>query len=634
MMKNIIVGTAGHVDHGKSTLIKALTGTDPDRLREEKERGITIDIGFAGLDLDKDVHIGFVDVPGHEKFIKNMLAGVGGIDAVLLVVAADESVMPQTREHVAICQLLNVSKGVVAISKCDLVEPEIVELVRIEIQEYLKGTFLSSAPIVAVSGTTGLGIGELKSVLANVANSAPPKDVHTVFRLPIDRSFTLRGFGTIVTGSLTSGAIRLNDEVEIYPTGRKTRIRTIQVHGHGVELAVAGQRVALNLQGIETSEIQRGMQLSVPRRFASTKVLYATVTLLDTSPFSLRDRTRIRFHHGTSELMATLIPLGKKEIVAGRSGLARIVLEEPVLAVVGDRFVIRRASPMETIGGGRILENRPIRTKQRSVLANFLESIREQDLHTIILGHASRQGIEGIDEIAVLSRTQLQSEVVRQAINQLAEQKRLVLLNPILFEAVLPEVFEQMCHRVLDAVSEFHLKEPLSQGIPKERLFSELFRGASPACFKKVIEVLQSEVRVVLEQERVALPGHQITLNNEELTAKQQIEDAFLRAGWKAPSTDEVLAKSAVSIAQARRLIQLLIREKRLARISEDLLFHTSAIEQLKEQLAAHKKKSERIDVAQFKVLTNISRKYAIPLLEYLDRQRVTRRVGDYRLIL
>ncbi len=397
-MKNIIIGTAGHVDHGKSSLIKALTGTDPDRLKEEKERGITIDLGFAALDLGGNFHIGFVDVPGHGRFVKNMLAGVGGIDAVLLAVAADESIMPQTREHLDICRLLDVQRGLVAITKCDLVDPELQELVRLELREFLRETFLQDAPIIFVSSMTGMGLDLLKAGLENIAGETPARNTQAVFRLPVDRCFTLHGFGTVVTGTLTHGTISPEMEVEVYPSGKVTRVRNLQVHGQSLQQAVAGQRVALNLQGVEVSEIERGMQLSVPGRFRPSSLLDARVQLLAGSPIPLKARTPIRFHHGTSELMATLTPLNVKEIPHSGEALARISLETPVLALPGDRFVIRRVSPMTTIGGGVVLDNHPRRGVRKNALEDYLGNLDAGKLDSLILALSRREGTAGVEE--------------------------------------------------------------------------------------------------------------------------------------------------------------------------------------------------------------------------------------------
>ncbi|HVN81849.1 MAG TPA: selenocysteine-specific translation elongation factor [Terriglobia bacterium] len=633
-MKNIVIGTAGHVDHGKSSLVKALTGTDPDRLKEEKERGITIDIGFANMDLSNCLHVSFVDVPGHERFVKNMLAGAAGIDAVLLVVAADESIMPQTREHFDICRLLEIRTGLVAISKSDLVEAELVELVRAELQDYLRGSFLEGAPIVSVSSLDRSGLDQLKDAILQIGMSTQPKNAQTVFRLPIDRCFSMRGFGTVVTGTLTSGQLKRDAEVEVYPLQKTTKIRGIQVHGHSVEYAVAGQRVAVNLQNMEVAEIQRGMQLSEPGRFRSSSVLDASVQLLKSSPTSLKGRTPIRFHQGASELMATLTLLDRREILAGSSGYARISLRTPILTIPGDRFVLRRTSPMITIGGGVILDNHPRRSDKRVTTVNFLKAIDSGSVDQLLVGLANLYGRAGVSQSQALERSLHPPELLVQRFVELADQKHLVLLNRNPVQALSRPVFEGLCQQTLEAVRIYHLREPLSDGAPKEQLHSEVFRGSPPNSFKAVIEQLTAEGILVSEHDKVRLAGHQVSLNPGEALNKQRIEEQFLKAAWKVPALEEALSGLEIPREQARGLVQLLLKEEKLVKISEDLWFHAQSISRLRQMLSEYRKQSQTIDVRQFKTLTEVSRKYAIPLLEYLDRERITRRVGDIRVIL
>jgi len=635
-MKNIIVGTAGHIDHGKSALVKALTGTDPDRLREEKERGITIDIGFASLKLGSELQIGFVDVPGHERFIKNMLAGIGGIDAVLLTIAGDESIMPQTREHFDICRLLKVQQGVVAITKSDLVDPEMIELVQAELTEYLRGSFLENAPMVPVSSVTGAGLNELKIALQSAAESISPKDTESVFRLSVDRCFTLHGFGTVVTGTVMSGTVRKDDEVEIYPTARKTRVRNLQVYGGVVGMAFAGQRAALNLSNVEVNEIPRGMQLSAPDRFRPVLRFDAQVHLLKHSPISLKSRTRVRIHHGTSELLGFLSPLGAKEILQGHTSLAEIVCRNPLLAIPGDVFILRRVSPMITIGGGTILNTLSRRTSRKNTekTIEYLRTLEVGSLKEAIIGLAKRNWSAGINEEQIMSQTLAQKTGVRAILADLANSKQLRLLSESPWQAMDMSCFVQLTERALKAVKEFHAKEPLSGGILKGQLQSASLRGVSQVTLRAIIDYLQGEGLISVEEDRVKVGGHKLVLNEQEALAKQQIEGVFLSAGWKVPSIDEVLDALPVPREQARQLVTILLKEKSLIKISDTLFFHAASITQLTNRLAEYRKVSERIDIGTFKDLTSISRKYAIPLLEYLDRERITKRVGDSRLIL
>lgn len=634
-MKSIVVGTAGHIDHGKSTLVKALTGTDPDRLKEEKERGITIDLGFANLQLTSEVNVAFVDVPGHERFIKNMLAGVGGIDAVLLVVAADESIMPQTREHFDICQLLNIKTGAVAITKTDLVEPDMLELVRAEVKEFLSGSFLRNSPVIPTSAATGSGLSQLKAALVEIALNAPPRNSEAVFRLPIDRSFTLRGFGTIVTGTLISGKIQKDDEVEIYPACKKSRIRNIQVHGQPVESASAGQRTALNLQNVDVGEVQRGMELSLPDRFHSVRLVDGVVKLLASSPVPLKSQTPVRFHHGTSELMARLRPIEAKQISPGQSGYVRVSLESPILVIPGDRFILRRTSPMITIGGGHVLDVRPLPgRKHLGATIEFLNTLEKQNLKEILSQLVKKSGISGMDRAEILAQTTENELRVREALFSLSKEGRLEVLSGNPLQVISGEAFETLCKKSLEVVGEFHQRDSLSTGMPKEELYSALFRDSPPNALKAVLAELSRTGRMVIEQDRLRLAGREISLNPNEATAKKSIERIFLKAGLKVPHLDEALSGLPIPKEQARRIVVLLTNEKKLVKISENLFFHGESIARLKKVLADQKNVSERIDVAKFKILTDVSRKYAIPLLEYLDRERITRRSGDFRVIL
>jgi selenocysteine-specific elongation factor len=635
-MKSIVIGTAGHIDHGKSTLVKALTGTDPDRLKEEKERGITIDIGFASLQLDPGVQVGFIDVPGHERFIKNMLAGVGGIDAVILVVAADESIMPQTREHFDICKLLEVPAGIAVITKSDLVDSELLELVRSELAHYLRNSFLEGAPMIAVSAQSGIGLDDLRLALLDLAGSVPRKSIETVFRLPVDRCFSLHGFGTIVTGTVLSGMIQKDQEVEIYPTGRKVRVRNLQVYGQTVKAASAGQRAALNLSNVQVDEIQRGMELSVSGRFIPVTSFEASIHLLAHSPVALKKQSRVRVHHGTSEVLGFVSPIGSKELGPGESCFARLRLESPILAIPGDPFIIRRTSPMVTIGGGRVV-NSLARLSARYDSDKATEELRtfeSGDLKDRILGLARRSLFAGVEEGDILSQTMEPRVAVQTTLSSLAKSNQLKVLSEHPCCVMEMSSFVQLAEKALSAVKEFHQKEPLAPGILKGQLHSSALRLTSQTTFRGILDHLSSQDLVVIEQDCVRLRGYESALSGQESLAKHEIEQVFLAAGWKVPSLDEVLASLTVPKNQALRLVTMLTKEGKLIKISESLYFHASSISQLRDLLAEYRKGSDRIDVGAFKELTAISRRYAIPLLEYLDRKKITRRVGDYRLIL
>jgi selenocysteine-specific elongation factor len=634
MTKSVIVGTAGHIDHGKSSLVEALTGVHPDRLKEEQERGITIDLGFASLQPDSCLQVGFVDVPGHERFIKNMLAGVGGIDVVLLVVAADESIMPQTREHFDICRLLNIQSGLVAVTKADLVNSELLELVRLEVREFLRGSFLETAPIVPVSAKSGLDLSALKESLLKVCAAAPSRQTDAVFRLPVDRCFTLRGFGTVVTGTLVSGTLRKADEVEIYPSRIRARIRGIEVHSTPVEQAFAGQRTAVNLINVEVNQIHRGMEVSVPDRFSPVSTCSAKIDLLASSPAPLTKKTQTRFHLGTAELMATLKPLAREPIQPGQSGFVRIQLDRRILMLPGDRFIFRRLSPMETLGGGTVLDVEPGKLRGTGQAIKFLRSIESLNLSELICCLADRNGLRGLDESELLSQTTAEKHAVRDLIKRLAAQGRLKLVSEEPYQMICSAAFGQLMDAIIKCLETFHRQNPLMTGIPREQLYSGSVKGCRPLAFRAALSELAEKQKVEVDNDLVRLAGTNVVLSQAEAAAKARIAEAFQEAGWKVPAVDEVLVTLSVPRDEARKLVALLVKEGRLIKISENLIFHSETIQRLRQLLSDYKKQSNRIDIGKFKDLTEISRKYAIPLLEFLDRERVTRRVGDSRLIL
>ena len=636
MARHLVVGTAGHIDHGKSSLVEALTGSHPDRLKEEQLRGITIDLGFANLRLADGTQLGFVDVPGHERFIKNMLAGVGGIDAIILVVAADESIKPQTREHFDICRLLEIPAGVIAITKADLVDSELIELVTLEVQEFVKGSFLEAAPIVPVSVKSGLGLAHLTDALRKLAGATSPRSSHAAFRLPIDRCFTLHGFGTVVTGTLLSGRLRKEDEVVIYPTGLRTRVRGLQVHSESRDEAVAGQRTAVNLPNLEVSQIHRGMEISVPERFSPVPAWDARIELLDTSPVSISRKTSLRLHHGTSEIVAVLRPVGLRQIQRGGIGFVRVALDRPVLALPGDRFIIRQLSPAVTLGGGTILDIDPVKNRKLSSQdrIEWLESLRPLDPREMLYSCVKRCAALGMTEPQILSQVALDKAAVRELISSLVNEGRLTLVASEPLLVVEHRNFARLKEQATSYLEAFHGKNPLAIGVSREQLNSDLGKSCHSLALRAALNQLAESQKILIQNDLVSLSGRTVVLKSAESAAKAQIEDAFLRAGWKVPALDEVLASVTVPPDQARKLVSLLAKEKRLVKVSENLLFHAESIVRLRELLTDYKKQSPQIDVSRFKTLTEISRKYAIPLLEFLDRERVTRRVGDHRVIL
>ncbi len=689
-MKSIIVGTSGHIDHGKTALVKALTGIDADRLEEEKRRGITIDLGFAHMDLPtptgETLRLGFVDVPGHERFIRNMLAGVGGIDLVLLVIAADEAIKPQTREHFDILQLLGVQRGITVLTKSDTVDAETLEVVRMEVEEFLRGTFLDKpASIVAVSSLTGAGLEELKRAMVAAAAGVLPRDSHAIARLPIDRVFTMKGFGTVVTGTLVAGTIRREDEMEVFPTGRRVRVRGVQVHGQTAEAAVAGQRTALNLAGASTEDLSRGMTLAPPATFTVTRQADVRLRLLSSAPRPLKDRARVHFHSYTMETVAEVVllqekeldptpsassgqafaknarvkhpalyerkeldptfaknakvghpaknakvghpPIGMKQLTPGAEALARLKLPEAALLLPGDRFIIRQFSPVVTIGGGVVLDAAPI--PRMPGHAGFLKTLAGGDAEVVVRARIARRQREGILMSRLVAETGWTKNLIE---TQLAEGLRtgsVVRAGELFLDAPALEILRS---HIVSAAATFHKNNPLVGGISKEELRAQV--DAMPEVFETAAAMLLREKKLEVVGDLVRLPGHGVEMKDEEAESKKKIEDAFATAGLKVPALQEVIAGLKVDKVRAQKIVTLLLRDKALIKVSDELVFHRSALEQLRRQMAAYKTKSGKIDVASFKELTGVTRKYAIPLLEYLDRERVTKRVGDVRQIL
>jgi len=631
-MKSVIVGTAGHIDHGKTALVKALTGIDADRLEEEKRRGITIDIGFAHLELalpsGETLRLGFVDVPGHERFVRNMLAGVGGIDLVLLVIAADESIKPQTREHFDICRLLSVGRGIVVLTKTDLVERETLDVVRLELEEFLRNSFLDlvQSPAVAVSALTGAGLDDLRQALVKVAVEVPAKDPTALARLPVDRVFIMKGFGAVVTGTLVCGTIQQADELEVFPTGQRVRVRGVQVHGQSVEQAVAGQRTALNLAGVTTQEVARGMVLAPPSTFHPTSQSDVLLTLLPSAK-PLRDRARVHLHAYTSETMATVALLGKKQVSPGETALAQLRLGEPTLLLPGDRFIMRQFSPVVTIGGGVVLDASPIlRWPGREA---FLKVLASGDAQSILEARIARRNHDGIALSELVAETGWSRQVTEKALADPVREGRILQLGDRLVHAPTLEGLKLL---TINTVTNFHKQNPLVRGISREEL---RHHAQAPAdVFAAMLEMLVGEKKLEVAGELVHLPGRGVVMRDEEADSKRMIEAAFASAGLKVPALKEVLSQLKVDQVRAQKIVTLLLRDKVLVKVSDDLVFHRDALGDLRKRMSSEKAKSERIDVTRFKDLAGVSRKYAIPLLEYLDRVHVTRRVGNERVIL
>jgi selenocysteine-specific elongation factor len=635
---SLIVGTAGHIDHGKSALVRALTGVDPDRLPEEKRRGITIDLGFADLELD-DLRIGFVDVPGHERFVKNMLAGAHGIDLLALVIAADEGVMPQTREHFDICRLLGVSNGLVVITKTDLVDEEMLVLVEDDARELIAGSFLENAPLVSVSSRTGAGMDQLKSRLVEMGKRVPPRSKDFTTRLPIDRAFSMKGFGAVVTGTLISGQIREGDELELLPLKVNVRVRGLQVHNKSVTEAHAGQRTAVNLAGIDTAQIERGMVLAPAGRLRPTQIVDVRIDVLPEASRAVRSRSRVRFHIGAAEVLGRVRVLEGAQIEAGSSGLAQIRLEAPVVAVHGDRFILRSYSPAETIAGGVIVD--PFATKHRGrELDHALQLLRllmRDERAAKFEGFVRASDVLGLRIADLAAATGWTNEVLAAVASEVQQHGSVIEVGGLY---IARESFDRLRAALLAELERYHKREPLARGMLRETLREKVFTHSAPELFNGVLARLEADGKVVSEKDIVRSSTHSVGLSDKDLELSKRIEQIYLAAAVEAPSLDDAMTKANVAApqrAQARKLLQLLIDERKLVRIQGEMFMHSKVIEDLKAKLQTYASQHEPdrlIDVPAFKDLAGVSRKYAIPLLEYFDREQVTRRAGDKRLIL
>lgn len=636
---NIIIGTAGHIDHGKTTLVKGLTGVDADRLPEEKQRGITIDIGFAELDLG-EIKIGFVDVPGHEKFVKNMLAGASGIDLVLLIIAADEGVMPQTREHFEICRLLKTKAGLIVLTKKDLVDEELLELVNLEVSELVENSFLEKAPIVAVSAKTGEGIEELKETLKTISAKIPERKNETVARLPIDRSFTIKGFGAVATGTLISGEILESQELEILPLRKKVRVRGLQTHGKSVKSAHSGQRTAVNLGGIEHNEIERGMILAESGILRPTQIFDAEIEVLKTAKKSLKSRQRVRVHIGTIEALARVQVLNDaNEIKQGEKDFVQLRLEIPIVCIPDERFILRLYSPQITIAGGKVLDNSPAKHRRkdaenvRKYLQNLLESDKTKQVK-LYLETASEYGLKFND---LQARTGWRSEILQKAIAENIEKKSVIEAESFLIART---PFENLKVKTLAEIESFHKKEPLKKGILRETLREKIFARIPNEIFKSVLLHLESEKKIVAEKDFVRAAAHNLELSADEKLLRERLSAIYKLAKLEVPKLDDALLEAVKSTKSdknhARKIFQLLLNSGELVKITDEFYFAKAEIETLIAKLKkfAENSTDKLIDVPTFKDIAGISRKYAIPLLEYFDREKITRRAGDKRLIL
>jgi selenocysteine-specific elongation factor len=632
-MKHVILGTAGHIDHGKTSLVKALTGVDTDRLKEEKERGITIELGFTFLDLPSGIRLGIIDVPGHEKFVKHMVGGVWGIDLVALVIAADEGVMPQTREHLDICKLLGVKNGLVVLTKVDLVDGDLLELVQEEVSEIVQDTFLRGAPILSVSSVTGQGIPQLASTLDHLSQEIEGRPADGLFRLPIDRVFTMKGFGTVVTGTMISGSLSLGETVQILPSGTEGKVRNLQVYNRSVERAVAGERTAVNLQGIETSAIERGDVLIRPNTLRPTQLIEAYLEYLPDAPRPLKHRTKARFHIGTALTHASVFLLDREELSPGEGGFVQLRLERPVVALPQDRFVIRGSAAIQTVGGGTILDSHPDKHRRfsPSVIAD-LSLLKDGTNEQALRQHIRHSGMGGITLEDLLNRVEVSPGEIRANIRKMAEKGDLLFIDPEKLKVIEKGQYQGLRELVLAQLGEFHRRSPMKSGLSKEELRTKLPPEVDIKLFQILINQLIQSKEVVLEKDKLRLPVHQISSADEKGLVKR-VEASVLKGGLQPPSPKELSEEWSEREEEVRAIFEHLTHEGVLVKIKGEIYVHRVSFENLKEELVAYLKSHQEITTPQFKEMTRASRKYAIPLIEYFDQSKLTLRIGEKRVL-
>ena len=631
-MKQVILGTAGHIDHGKTSLIKALSGIDTDRLKEEKERGITIELGFAHLELPGGQLLGIVDVPGHEKFVKNMVAGATGIDLVALIIAADEGVMPQTREHLEICQLLNIEHGLVVLTKIDMVDPDWLELVKEDVTEYLSNTFLAGAPMVEVSSVTGKGIDELVKVLDSLVKDVPERDVGYFFRLPVDRVFIMRGFGTVITGTTVSGKINTGDEITIYPQGLSTRIRGIQVHNREVEQVRAGLRTAINLQGVEKAQIQRGNVLAAKDTLRSTYMVDVSVELLRSAPRKLKNRAKVRFHTGTSEIIATVVLLDRDELNPGDSCFAQIRLDQPTAVLPHDRFVLRSYSPVRAIGGGEIITALPKKRKRFSKeTLTELKLLSTGDLNQVTEQLIRVGRFQGLEQRDLPFLTNASKKKLDEIVKGLLAQKVVMQFDKEKGTLLHKDFLIKAREEIMTILTSYHRDFPLKAGLSKEELRSRSSGSSNQKLFNYIVGQLINEGALVQEKEALRLKEHKVTLAQDQEEVRHQIEKIYEKGRLQPPYFRQI--KDRFSGNTAKDVLEVMVKDGILVKVKEDLYFHKKAIEDLKKELVAFLKENGEISTPQFKDMTGASRKYTIPLIEHFDKSQLTVRVGDNRVL-
>ncbi len=633
-MKHIIVGTAGHIDHGKTALVKALTGTDTDRLKEEQQRGITIDLGFAFLPLAKNIELGIVDVPGHEKFVKNMLAGIGGIDLAIFVIAADEGIMPQTEEHLDICNLLQIQRGLVAITKTDLVEDEWLEMVIEDVHDRLDGTFLEEAPIIPVSSKTGAGLESLRKELEMLAAQVEERGSEGIFRLPVDRVFTIKGFGTVVTGTMISGSVKGEDIVEILPEGSRTRVRNVQVHDAPVELAYAGQRTALNLHGMEKKAIQRGAVVCEPDRLCPTYMLDAHLTLTPRAPKSLKYRTRVRFHHGTNEVLARVVLFDRDELLPGDNAYVQFRLETPLIAMARDRYIIRSYSPIITIGGGEILFTQPQKHKQSSqIAAPSLRTLKEGSLEDVLSYYVEQARLQPITSRKIAGMLAVTEAEIQQGLQHLIRRKKIINTAEQGIAAVHVSHYTTIVEHLLRVLDEFHTQFPLKPGMVKEELRKKLSADLPPQVFQHIMNDQVNAGMICLEQQIIRKSTYRLQLSAGQEHIKQKLAQLYHSGRFQPPNRKAALKNTGFPEKESQKIFNVLIHDGTLVRVEEELYYHKNILAEMTQRIRAYLQEHHEMTIGDVKTLFQISRKYTVPFMAHLDATGITIRKGDTRVL-
>ncbi len=631
---HIIVGTAGHIDHGKTSLVKVLTGVDTDRLKEEKERGITIELGFAPLTLPSGLRLGLVDVPGHERFVKNMVAGATGIDLVLLVIAADEGIMPQTREHLDVCQLLGVRDGVVVLTKTDMVDQEWMEMVTEEVKNYLGGTFLQGAPVIPFSAVTGSGKEEISTAIETAAGRVTGRDDQGIFRLPVDRVFTMKGFGTVVTGTIASGNISIGEEIWFLPGDRKARLRGLQVHGESVDQSAAGTRTALNLQGVDKEEIHRGQTVMKIGNFSSTLMLDAMVKLLPSAPRPLKNRDRVRLHLYTAEIMTRVTILEGDVLQPGEEGLIQFRLEEAAVALPKDRFVIRSYSPMTTIGGGHIIDPLPRKHRRNTPsVIDQLTGLENGDPRGRIKVYLEETGEYGLEGVKLSVRTGLEPTALEGLLAVMVEAGEIVVARTSEGTLVYSSSsFDRIKDRLLQALEKFHRSNPAKTGIGREELRMKVARQLPDRPYRNLLSALQEHGAIILEGDIVRIGSHEATLTPHQEELAGEVNRILGEAGLSPPFVADLVKAMKISPAELKLVLNLLADRGDLVRIKDDYFVTSDAHTALLKGVDDYFESRQEMALIDFREIVDTTRKWMIPLLEYLDRTLVTMRKGDVRI--